>query len=96
MKPDAILIYTAHGGIIHEQELAAALRAGHLGGAAIDLFEREPYSGELKGIERRVLTAHMGSMSVGCRTRMEIDAAQEALRFVSGQHLLSPVPREEY
>ena len=96
MKPDAILINTARGGIIHEQELAAALRAGHLGGAAIDVFEREPYSGELAGIERCVLTAHMGSMSVDCRTRMEIEATQEAVRFVSGQQLLSPVPPEEY
>ena len=96
MKPDAILINTARGGIIHEQELADALRAGHLGGAAIDVFEREPYGGELAGIERCVLTAHMGSMSVDCRTRMEIEATQEAVRFVSGQQLLSPVPPEEY
>jgi len=43
-----------------------------------------------------VLTAHMGSMSVDCRTRMEIEATQEAVRFVSGQQLLSPVPPEEY
>ena len=96
MKPDAILINTARGGIIHEQELAAVMRTGHLGGAAIDVFEREPYSGELTGIERCLLTAHMGSMSVDCRTRMEIEATQEAVRFVSGQQLLSPVPPEEY
>ena len=96
MKPDAVLINTARGGVIHEQELAAVLRAGHLAGAAIDVFEREPYSGELAGIERCVLTAHMGSMSVDCRTRMEIEATKEAVRFVSGQQLLSPVPPEEY
>lgn len=96
MKPDAVVINTARGGIINEQELAAVMRAGHLGGAAIDVFEREPYSGELVGVERCLLTAHMGSMSVDCRTRMEIEATQEAVRFVSGQHLLSPVPPEEY
>ena len=60
------------------------------------MFEREPYSGELAGIERCVLMAHMGSMSVDYRTRMEIEATQEAVRFVSGQQLLSPVPPEEY
>jgi len=43
-----------------------------------------------------VLTAHMGSMSVDCRTRMEIEATQEAVRFVSGQQLLNSVPPEEY
>ena len=96
MNPDAILINTARGGIINEQELAAVMRTGHLGGAAIDVFEREPYSGELAGIERCLLTAHMGSMSVDCRTRMEIEATQEAVRFVSGQQLLSPVPPEAY
>ena len=96
MKPDAILINTARGGIINEQELAAVMRTGHLSGAAIDVFEREPYSGELVGIERCLLTAHMGSMSVDCRTRMEIEATQEAVRFVSGQQLLNPVPPEEY
>lgn len=96
MKPDAVVINTARGGIINEQELAAVMRAGHLGGVAIDVFEREPYSGELVGVERCLLTAHMGSMSVDCRTRMEIEATQEAVRFVSGQPLLSPVPPEEY
>ena len=96
MKPDAILINTARGGIINEQDLAVVMRTGHLGGAAIDAFEVEHYSGELAGIERCLLTAHMGSMSVDCRTRMEIEATQEAVRFVSGQQLLSPVPPEEY
>ena len=96
MKPDAILINTARGGIINEQDLAAVMRTGHLSGAAIDVFEREPYSGDLVGIERCLLTAHMGSMSVDCRTRMEIEATQEAVRFVGGEQLLSPVPMEEY
>ncbi len=96
MKPDAVLINTARGGIINEQDLAAVMRTGHLSGAAIDVFEREPYSGDLTGIERCLLTAHMGSMSVDCRTRMEIEATQEAVRFVGGEQLLSPVPIEEY
>ena len=96
MKPDAVLINTARGGIINEQDLAAVLRTGHLSGAAIDVFEREPYSGELVGIERCLLTAHMGSMSVDCRTRMEMEPTQEAVRFVGGEQLLSPVPMEEY
>jgi D-3-phosphoglycerate dehydrogenase len=96
MKPDALLINTSRGGIVNEADLAAVLRSGHLGGAAIDVFEHEPYSGELAGIERCLLTAHMGSMSVDCRTRMEIEATEEAVRFLSGQELRSPVPPEEY
>ncbi len=96
MKPDALIINTSRGGIINEADLADVMRRGHLGGAAIDVFEREPYAGELAGIERCLLTAHMGSMSVDCRTRMEIEATEEAVRFLSGAPLQSPVPVHEY
>jgi D-3-phosphoglycerate dehydrogenase / 2-oxoglutarate reductase len=96
MKPDALLINTSRGGIINEQELAQVMKSGHLGGAAIDVFAHEPYGGELSGIPRCLLTAHMGSMSVDCRTRMEIEATEEVVRFLSGQPLRSPVPNDEY
>ena len=96
MKADALLINCARGGIVNEADLARALRGGHLGGAAIDVFEHEPYTGELAGIERCLLTAHMGSMSVDCRTRMEIEATEEAVRFLAGQAQRSPVPAAEY
>lgn len=96
MKPDALLINTARGGIIHEPDLAAVLDEGRLGGAAIDVFEQEPYTGPLQAIERCLLTSHMGSMSVDCRTRMEIEATEEAIRFITGQPLRGPVPEAEY
>jgi D-3-phosphoglycerate dehydrogenase len=96
MKPDALLINCARGGIVNESDLAEVLRGGHLGGAAIDVFEHEPYKGDLAGIERCLLTAHMGSMSIDCRTRMEIEATEEAVRFVTGQAQKSPVPPHEY
>jgi D-3-phosphoglycerate dehydrogenase len=96
MKPDALLVNTARGGIINERDLADVLAAGHLGGAAIDVFEQEPYLGPLAAIDRCVLTSHMGSMSVDCRTRMEIEATEEAVRFVSGQPLIGAVPATEY
>ena len=96
MKPDAILINTARGGIINELDLANALNAGHLHGAAIDVFESEPYTGPLADIERCILTSHMGSMTVDCRTRMEIEATEEAVRFLSGLSLEREVPEEEY
>ena len=96
MKPDAILINTARGGIINEFDLANALNAGHLDGAAIDVFEHEPYTGPLAEIERCILTSHMGSMTVDCRTRMEIEATEEAVRFLTGLSLEREVPEEEY
>jgi D-3-phosphoglycerate dehydrogenase len=96
MKPDAMLINTSRGGIINEHDLAEALNSGHLSGAAIDVFEQEPYTGELAQIDRCLLTSHMGSMSVDCRTRMEIEATEEAVRFLTGQVLQGLVPPEEY
>lgn len=96
MKADALLINTSRGGIVNESDLAEVMRAGHLGGAALDVFEREPYQGELAGIERCLLTCHMGSMSVDCRTRMEIEATEEVVRFFAGEPLRSAVPAQEY
>ena len=96
MKSDALLINTSRGGIVNESELADVMRSGHLGGAALDVFEREPYGGDLAGIERCLLTCHMGSMSVDCRTRMEIEATEEAVRFLSGEPLRRAVPAQEY
>jgi len=96
MKEDAIIINTARVGIINEQDLYELMRAGHLSGAAIDVFYIEPYDGKLREIDRCILTAHMGSMSVDCRTRMEIEATEEAVRFLTHQPLVGVVPEEEY
>lgn len=96
MKPTALLINVARGGIVNERDLVEVMRSGHLGGAAIDVFEHEPYTGELATIERCLLTAHMGSMSVDCRARMEIEATEEVVRFALGKPLQAVVPATEY
>ena len=96
MKSDALLINTSRGGIINERDLITVLNSGHLGGVAIDVFETEPYIGELSEIERCLLTSHMGSMSFDCRARMEIEATEEAIRFLNGETLQSLVPIDEY
>jgi D-3-phosphoglycerate dehydrogenase / 2-oxoglutarate reductase len=96
MKSDAILINTSRGGIINEQDLYDVMQSGHLASTAIDVFVKEPYDGPLKKIERCLLTAHMGSMSVDCRNRMEAESTEEAVRFLSGIPLRSEVPQEEY
>jgi D-3-phosphoglycerate dehydrogenase len=96
MKSDSILINTARGGIINEFDLSQALKAGVIGGAAIDVFEQEPYSGPLIDLSNCLLTSHMGSMSVDCRSRMEVEATEEVIRFFTGNELLNLVPPEEY
>jgi len=96
MKQDAIIINTARGGIINEQDLYDVMQSGHLSSAAIDVFDFEPYAGPLREIQRCLLTAHMGSMSVDCRTRMEIEATEEAVRFLTDKSLAGLVPEDEY
>ncbi len=96
MKKDAIIINTSRGGIINEKDLYNVMKSGHLSGAAVDVFEKEPYTGPLKKIERCLMTSHMGSMSIDCRTKMEIEASKEVVRFILGESLQNEVPKEEY
>jgi len=96
MKSDAIIINTSRGGIIVEEDLNLVLNSGHLSGAAIDVFELEPYVGSLAQNPRCLLTAHMGSMSIDCRTRMEIEATHEVVRWFNGDPLEGVVPDAEY
>jgi D-3-phosphoglycerate dehydrogenase len=96
MKPDAFLINTSRGGVVDEKALYQVLKDNKIAGAAIDVFEQEPYKGPLADLENCLLTSHMGSMSLDCRTRMEIEATEEAVRFLIGKPLLSLVPKEEY
>jgi D-3-phosphoglycerate dehydrogenase / 2-oxoglutarate reductase len=96
MKKDAILINTARGGIINEHDLYDVMLKGHLSGVAIDVFNQEPYNGKLAEIKRCLLTSHMGSMSIDCRTNMEIEATKEVIRFFKSESLKNRVPHDEY
>lgn len=80
MKPGAMLINAARGGLVDEIALAAALKEGHLSGAALDCFEDEPYEGELAQLDQVLLTAHMGSYALESRQLMELEAAENLLR----------------
>ena len=96
LKKDALLINTSRGGIINENDLYDALSDGLLGGVAIDVFNEEPYNGPLSKFERCILTSHMGSMSIDRRSKMEIEAVEEVIRYIRGEALKRPVPEEEY
>ena len=96
MKRDAALINTSRGGIINEHDLYNVMSSGHLNGVAIDVFKDEPYVGKLTELDNCLLTPHMGSMSEACRIRMEIEAAEEAVRFIKGMPLQGEVPDFEY
>jgi D-3-phosphoglycerate dehydrogenase len=96
MKRDAVLINTARGEIVDETALARALRERPDFSAAIDVFHREPYKGELAGLDNCLLSCHMGSCTDDCRLQMEMEAAAEVIRFYRGEPFQTPVPESEY
>jgi len=96
MKKDAFIINTARGGIVNEQDLYDVMQDGHIAGAAIDVFDKEPYFGPLIDIDRCLLTPHIGSASRECRAKMELESVQEIIRFFKNEELLSLVPESEY
>ncbi|WP_068829393.1 2-hydroxyacid dehydrogenase [Pseudomonas sp. BMS12] len=88
MKPQALLINTARGGLVDEQALADALRAGHLGGAAFDvLTEEPPRNGNpllAPGIPRLIITPHNAWGSREARQRIVGQLAENAAAFFAG------------
>ena len=85
----ALLVNTSRGGIVDETALLAALQEGRIGGAALDVFETEPYEGPLVGAPGTTITAHMGSYARQTREIMETDAIRnliESLRKASSSN----------
>ena len=92
MKPTAMLINIARGGIVDEIALAAALREGRLAGAALDVFEGEPQvRPELLALDNVVLSPHIASATTGTRRAMASVAVDNVLaRFGHGPHAGHP------
>ena len=79
MKRGAIIINTSRGGLIDEVALYESLKNGHLGGAGLDVFEKEPYNGLLDGLDNVILTPHAGSSAGGSRLRMEEESVDNLI-----------------
>lgn len=86
MKPGALLINTARGGIVDEEALFSALDAGRLGGAALDVFEVEPPDpARLGRVPNLVCSAHMGGLSHESIRRMTVSATDSVLAVLAGR-----------
>ena len=86
MKPRALLINVARGGIVDEAALADALSAGRLGGAAIDVFEHEPVGDSpLLSAPNTVLTPHLGASTAEAQDRASLEVVEGVLDVLAGR-----------
>lgn len=87
MKPGAILINTARGGIVDEAALADALHARRIGGAALDVFETEPIdaptAARFAGLDNILLTPHVAGVTTESNERISAITAENVMRVLN-------------
>ena len=92
MRPSALLVNTSRGPVVDEAALVAALAAGEIAGAALDVYEREPdLAPGLAELENVVLAPHTASATVETRTAMSRLAAENIIAALEGRPLPSQV-----
>jgi D-3-phosphoglycerate dehydrogenase / 2-oxoglutarate reductase len=85
-KPGAFVLNVARGGIVDEEALAESLHAGHLAGAAVDVYSAEPMSldNPLRSAPNVVLTPHLGASTAEAQDRVGVEMAEQVLMALGG------------
>jgi D-3-phosphoglycerate dehydrogenase len=86
MKPGARLLNVARGGIVDERALTDALAAGHLAGAAVDVYATEPMAPDnpLRAAPNTILTPHLGASTSEAQDRVAVEMAEQLVEALSG------------
>jgi len=85
MKEGSYFINTSRGSVINERDLESCLLNKHLAGAALDVFEKEPYEGCMKDMDNVLLTAHIASSDKLSRYLMELGAVENCIKILNGE-----------
>ncbi|ATX66378.1 2-hydroxyacid dehydrogenase [Roseinatronobacter bogoriensis] len=92
MRPHAHLINIARGDVIEEAALIAALESGKIGGAGLDVYEKEPQVPEaLRKLQNVTLLPHLGTAALDVREEMGLMAVENAIAHIQGRALINPV-----
>ncbi len=89
MKPGAMLINNARGSVVDIGALSAAIKGGHLAGAALDVFPAEPagkgevFESEVRGLANVILTPHIGGSTEEAQETIALDVAGKLVKFVN-------------
>lgn len=83
LKTGALVINVSRGGVVDEHALHLALKSGKISGAALDVFEKEPYEGDFQLLDNVILTPHIGSYAKEGKLQMEIDAVKNLIKSLS-------------
>ncbi len=84
MRPGVRIVNAARGELVDEAALANAIRAGQVAGAALDVFEAEPYSGELLELEQVVVTPHLAASTTEAQDRAGLIIAEQVVSALDG------------
>ena len=87
MRPDAVIINVARGGVVDEAALAVALAAGTIAGAAVDVYSSEPPTEDnpLLTAPNIILTPHLGASTAEAQTRVAVEAAEQVRDVLAGR-----------